>query len=52
MNKKTPPVGRTAVRDELCRGGDPPQAVNPVEQDSFFSFEKEGHCDIMKNKNA
>jgi len=26
--------------------------VNPVEQDSFFSFEKEGHCDIMKNKNA
>ena len=37
---------------ELCRGGDPPQAVNPVEQDSFFSFEKEGHCDIMKNKNA
>ena len=28
------------VRDELCRGGDPPQAVNPVEQDSFFRSEE------------
>ena len=52
MNKKALRVGSHCVRDELCRGGDPPQAVNPVEQDSFFSLEKEGHCDIMKNKNA
>ena len=35
MNKKALRVGSHCVRDELCRGGDPPQAENPVEQDSY-----------------
>lgn len=42
MNKKALRVGSHCVRDELCRGGDPPQAVNPVEQDSFFPLKKKG----------
>ena len=41
MNKKALRVGSHCVRDELCRGGDP-QAVNPVEQDSFFPLKKKG----------
>ena len=42
MNKKALRVGSHCVRDELCRRGDPPQAVNPVEQGSFFSLKKKG----------
>lgn len=37
MNKKALRVGSHCVRDELCRRGDPPQAVNPVEQDSLIT---------------
>lgn len=37
MNKKALRVGSHCVRDELCRGGDPPQAVNPVEQDFLIT---------------
>ena len=35
MNKKALRVGSHCVRD-------PPQAVNPVEQDSFFPLKKKG----------
>ena len=52
MNKKALRVGSHCVRDELCRGGDPAAGGESCGTGFFFSFEKEGHCDIMKNKNA